>query len=241
MTNSKKIYIILVAFLLAISNFAGASNLTKQKEALDIISVFAEKICSLPPLSGQESQLVLSGEAKAELSKVLKKVTDLGIHGAATYQNRKYQGVLQNDIASLIKNSSGCRLEVLHVLSDKLLVDDNSTSSSINKKVNNNNSTASIKFPIESKMIVGQTSKFFNGLEITIHSFMGGDGSGYVNVSSAAFGKRDLDFKTGVEGPTVNVDGQSYVISFPSYDSKTRLVTIKIEKLTGSNISFKKN
>lgn len=79
---------------------------TKQK-ALNLISDAADRICQKIPLEGQ----------KAEISSVVKQITDLGISGKTS----AYQGILQDELASSIKTGNECRVSVLEKLKDIIL------------------------------------------------------------------------------------------------------------------------
>ena len=70
---------------------------------------------------GTSSSLALSGEAKAELTGVVKKLADLGIEGAAKYNSADYSGPLQSDLTELLRTSANCKLEVFNELKDKLI------------------------------------------------------------------------------------------------------------------------
>lgn len=111
--------LILILFLVFPS--ANAADLAAAQEALKVISEFADEFCRTPPLEGGTQGVDLSMSAKAELSEVLRKVANLGVEGAAKYQSAQYQGLLQKDLAVLLRDSSNCRLEVWRDLKDKLL------------------------------------------------------------------------------------------------------------------------
>jgi hypothetical protein len=72
-------------------------------------------------LEGSGSNLELSGAAKAELDSLLKRIASLGIQGSAKYQQSQFQGLLQKDLATALKNSTDCKLKVFDALKDKLL------------------------------------------------------------------------------------------------------------------------
>lgn len=116
-------------------NFVFANQLQDARQALAIISDFADKYCKNPPLEGTSEKLELSAEGKVGLSNIIKKMVDLGYKGAAEYQTSEWQGPLQKDIAQLLKDQSNCRMEVLTVLQEKLIPDTNSMNSNdlINK------------------------------------------------------------------------------------------------------------
>lgn len=115
------ISVLLYAALLRPISLEAQPDLGTQTKALDMIADFADRLCNSVPTEGTSQNLELSGQAKAELTGVLKAVSDLGIEGAAKYQKSTYQGVLQRDLASLLKNSANCRLEVWKDLKDRLL------------------------------------------------------------------------------------------------------------------------
>lgn len=71
----------------------------------------------------------LSGDAKAKVGGVLGRLADLGIEGAGQYASSSSRGVLQKDLADLIKNGNDCRLRVFDVLSQRLLAPASATSS----------------------------------------------------------------------------------------------------------------
>jgi hypothetical protein len=109
--------------LAALSPYAsfGQATIDTQKKALDSIAEFAERMCTSIPFKGDSTTVELSGQAKAELSKLLKKIADAGLGGAVKYQSSEYEGVLQKDLASAIKSSQDCRISIFKELNNKLL------------------------------------------------------------------------------------------------------------------------
>lgn len=99
-----------------------AQDLKAQKEALEMIAGFADRICQTPSTKGETTRVELTGEAKAELSRVLKKVADLGVQGAARYKHTDYENVLQKDLTDVIRQATDCRKDVAKELTDKLVV-----------------------------------------------------------------------------------------------------------------------
>lgn len=139
---------------------AQAADLDTHERALEIISVFADKFCKTVPLQGEMENIQLSAQGKAELNKLLKKIADLGFQGAAEYQKSEYAGVLQKDIATLLKNNMECRATVWRDLKDKLLEPKKplattatkiSPSNKSDAKINKNNSK--VQSPDENKEI----------------------------------------------------------------------------------------
>jgi len=110
---------LLMLFLtFATDGSAQTSNLETKEKALNIIEDFAERLCSIP-LEGKADKLNLSGNAKVEVSKLIKQLANLGINGAAKYQTSKWEGVLQKDLAGLLARKIDCKKEVWKDLKDK--------------------------------------------------------------------------------------------------------------------------
>jgi len=109
----------------AISSFWSASGeaqtLTQQKQALQVISEFANNLCDQVATKGTAESGELSGEAKAELNGVLSTVTNLGIKGAGKWKGEEYQGLLRQDLAKAVADASNCKLAVFKDLKDKLI------------------------------------------------------------------------------------------------------------------------
>jgi hypothetical protein len=70
---------------LCVNGTANANSLETQEKALHVIADFADRLCTKIPQTGGASNLGLTGEAKAQLSELIKKIADLGIEGAAKY------------------------------------------------------------------------------------------------------------------------------------------------------------
>lgn len=117
--NVQGIICLVILFLFA--NQAWSDELDKKKKALDIISDIADRICYSVPLHGSSNKVEISGEAKAELTGVTKKLADIGLKGAAKYESAEYQGVLQSDLAKTLRNSSDCKKDVYRMLIDRLM------------------------------------------------------------------------------------------------------------------------
>ena len=100
---------------------SAADDLDRQQKALNIIADFADKLCKDIPLKGASSGVELTGSAKAELKGIVSKVAELGFEGAAKYKDSHYEGLLQTDLAVMLKDNRSCRLQVWNDLKDKLL------------------------------------------------------------------------------------------------------------------------
>jgi hypothetical protein len=128
-TKTASRFILLISLLLlSADGIADADTLEAQEKALKVIVDFADRLCTTIPLKGDDKKLELTGNAKAELNELLKKVANLGIEGAAKYQTSEWQGVLQQDLAGQLNNSRNCKLEVYKDLKDKLLPSRGNTS-----------------------------------------------------------------------------------------------------------------
>ena len=93
-----------------------------QAQALQLIPDTADRICGTISTEGYSSLSEISGEASLELSKVIKSLVDIGIEGAAKYQESHYQGVLREDLIDAIKSGQQCKLIVFDRLQEKLIV-----------------------------------------------------------------------------------------------------------------------
>jgi hypothetical protein len=94
---------------------------TDYKAALQLITETADKICKDIPLEGHGQGVELSGQAKAELSKLVKSLADIGIQGAGKYTEEAYRGVIQKDLTQALKMSTDCKLTVWNDLKRILL------------------------------------------------------------------------------------------------------------------------
>ena len=96
-------------------------TLAMQRTALKDITEAAERICNSIPLSGTSQSAELSGQAKAEVNGVIKKVADLGVQGAGKYQTSEFSNVLQRDLAQAIQTNANCKQTVFSVLVDRMI------------------------------------------------------------------------------------------------------------------------
>jgi hypothetical protein len=95
-----------------------------QIRALRAITESAASICNVVKTEGSSQSVEVSGDVKAELAGVVKKLADLGISGAGRYASEKHDlTVLQQDLSNTIKSNSDCRKGVLELLKDKMIPD----------------------------------------------------------------------------------------------------------------------
>jgi hypothetical protein len=112
-------------FMLASASMAASVNAQglaeQQEQALKEITQATEVICYTVQQQGQESSTKLSGEVDAKLSGVIARVADLGVKGSGDLNNKEYQGVMREELASTLKTSVECRKEVFAKLEEKML------------------------------------------------------------------------------------------------------------------------
>lgn len=109
---------VLVAFIQSPINAQGSKP---DRQSLDMIADFAERICSEVPLEGGSRNLDLSGSAETKLNGLLKNIAALGIQGAAKYEEKQFKGLLQKDLRAAIQDGNLCRLKVAETLISKVL------------------------------------------------------------------------------------------------------------------------
>ncbi|MHC4269880.1 MAG: phosphopantetheine-binding protein [Planctomycetota bacterium] len=109
--------ICLITFVsFSFNGISGAAPLEEYEKALKVIEDFAKKMCDEIPLEAKSENVELSGKAKAGLSGLLRRLTSLGIEVAGSYQQTEYQGVLQTDLAGILKDSRDCKREIFREL-----------------------------------------------------------------------------------------------------------------------------
>ncbi|WP_087750647.1 hypothetical protein [Paraburkholderia caledonica] len=113
-------HLFLLTFLFYVSSSL-SQTLANQKEALKVISDFANELCNQVGTGGSSQSTELSVDAKAKLNGVVSKVADLGIEGAGKWNSNQYQGLLRQDLAKAVSDASNCKLAVFKDLKDKLL------------------------------------------------------------------------------------------------------------------------
>jgi hypothetical protein len=115
-------FTLLAPFVLLSVDVAGAAGkLEEHQKALDVIHDYAYRICETVKQEGTSHGVELSGKAKAEVNALLKWLANLGVEGAAKYQDSKYQGVLQEQLAEQLNNVRDCRKELALDLQARLL------------------------------------------------------------------------------------------------------------------------
>ena len=124
-------FVVAIASLVVLAPGAGANETTdsdrlpKLREALEVVNDFADKMCATIPLEGKGGTIQLSGDAQAQLAGLLDRLVKLGIDGAVKFKQDQYQGLLQGDLVTALKESTTCKLHIWNDLKDKLLPPEN--------------------------------------------------------------------------------------------------------------------
>lgn len=105
-----------------ISSMPALAQITQeQRAALQEIREFAKDLCNSVGVTGRASEWRVSAEGRAQVANVVKRFADLGFKGATEISDKKWEGVLQSDLASVLTIDSNCRLRVFEKLEAKLL------------------------------------------------------------------------------------------------------------------------
>ena len=65
----------------------------------------------------------MSGDVRAELSGLIKRLVDLGVSGKGTIDETQYEGVVQEQLADTLKDIRQCKISIFETLQRKLLAD----------------------------------------------------------------------------------------------------------------------
>jgi hypothetical protein len=87
-----------------------------QPEALQEITDTADRICGSVAAAGQGTDVKITGDVKAQLSGLAKKLADLGISGAGDVTTGSYEGVLRDQLATVLSEQRNCKLAVFQSL-----------------------------------------------------------------------------------------------------------------------------
>ena len=99
----------------------GGQDLEKAARALDVIENFANRICNKPEMRGKSSSIEVQGSAKAEASKLVKQLADLKIEGAAKFDTKDYEGLLQKDLLPALQESTRCKERIYNDLKGRFI------------------------------------------------------------------------------------------------------------------------
>jgi hypothetical protein len=99
-----------------------ADSMNSKKEALNLISETANKICGDVPVTGSAQSVEVNGKIDVQLKGLASKLAEIGINGSGSITSNDYSGVLREQLADTIKNISECKLKVFESLEKKLIV-----------------------------------------------------------------------------------------------------------------------
>ena len=85
------------------------------------ISNTAERLCGDVSQSGSATTSQVTGDVKAELNGLAKKLANLGIAGTGSITSNEYQGVLREQLTAALKDARDCRISIFDKLEKKLL------------------------------------------------------------------------------------------------------------------------
>jgi hypothetical protein len=110
--------ILIIVISLSSIDLSYAAYFAKEKEALELIKKAADDICGTESIDGKSEVIELSGTSKANLSALIRKLIDLGFEGAIKYEKQEYQGVLQSEVARIVKSRQNCKHDIFKELKD---------------------------------------------------------------------------------------------------------------------------
>ncbi|MFA6280438.1 MAG: hypothetical protein WC612_06575 [Bdellovibrionales bacterium] len=110
--NILKVILFIGIFVCTAPLAAQASNVSE----LEVITNAADKICGIVPTVGKNANIDAKANIKAELSKLAKKLADMGTSVSAGYADTTYEGLAQKDLPAALKNNSDCKIKVVEVL-----------------------------------------------------------------------------------------------------------------------------
>jgi len=88
---------------------------------LTAIADTADRICGIVAAEGQTQSSKISGDVKAELSGLARRLASVGISGAGDITSSSYQGILQQDLPIALKDVRECKLKIFDKLAGTLL------------------------------------------------------------------------------------------------------------------------
>lgn len=100
---------------------AAADNASNTAAALKVITQTADEICTTVPVEGSHNTLSLSGQANAALNTAIARLVQINIKGAARFETEHYKGVLQTNLAGILKENINCKKDVFDKLEKTLI------------------------------------------------------------------------------------------------------------------------
>ena len=90
-------------------------------ESLKLITDAADKICGVVVAAGEAQSVKVSGDVKAQLNALARKLADLGLSGTGEFATDSYVGMLRTDLATTLKDQRDCKSKIFDKLSDKVI------------------------------------------------------------------------------------------------------------------------
>ena len=119
------VLLLVVPQIFTFPNSVKADESNRDQKALKLISDYVNEHCKEVPLSGTQKTFEASAGAKLGLNKLIAKVAELGLEGAIKYTKTEYEGYLQKDLVSALKESNNCKIQLTIILTDTLLAKNN--------------------------------------------------------------------------------------------------------------------
>jgi len=102
----------------ALATHAHAEDTTT---VLHEITDTADRLCGYVGQSGHASSAQITGDVKAELNGLAKRLADLGITGTGGLNSTEYEGVLQQELTAALRDVRQCKITVFDTLQSKLI------------------------------------------------------------------------------------------------------------------------
>ncbi len=113
----------LICLIGAVGPAWSQESLMDQTKALAVLSDTADRLCgnTIKP-EGQKTKANYSIAADVGLNGVIAKLIGLGVKANADLNNEEYHGVVQEQLASALKDSQDCKRDVFKILVDRILL-----------------------------------------------------------------------------------------------------------------------
>ena len=101
-----------------------SASAIQYEEELKVFSKFADEVCPKFHQSGEEDIRTLEGNFSVNFPKLFSRIlATVGLGGSVEHKKKTYKGVLQKDLAEVIKHQMDCKTEVVEKLLDTLVRD----------------------------------------------------------------------------------------------------------------------
>ena len=122
MPSVSRVYSLIMAGLLSFPGITLAEDIAvQQRAALKEIRETAADICYTVQQKGGRDATELAGEIEAKVNGLAAKVATIGVKGSGKVTKETYEGLVQDQIASALKESATCRREVFNKLVERMI------------------------------------------------------------------------------------------------------------------------